>query len=128
MKLLLDTHTFIWWVDEPEKLPKLVITSLENPDNSLILSVVSVWEMQIKHQLGKLKLDIPLKTLIENQLATNNLQILTVELAHIWALGSLPLHHRDPFDRLLIAQTMVEDAFLVSKDEALSDYPVKLLW
>ena len=128
MKLLLDTHTFIWWVDEPEKLPKQVLTSFEDPDNSLILSIVSVWEMQIKHQLGKFKLDIPLKTLIENQLATNNLQILPVELAHIWALGSLPLHHKDPFDRLLIAQTMVEDALLVSQDEVFSDYPVKLFW
>lgn len=128
MKLLLDTHTFIWWVDKPEKLPKLVLTSFEDPDNSLILSIVSVWEMQIKHQLGKLKLDIPLRTLIENQLEANNLQILPVDLAHIWALGGLPLHHRDPFDRLLIAQARVEDAFLVSQDEAFSDYPVKLLW
>ncbi|MBI1928018.1 type II toxin-antitoxin system VapC family toxin [Candidatus Poribacteria bacterium] len=128
MKLLLDTHAFIWWVNAPGKLPKRVLTSLENPDNSLILSVVSVWEMQIKPQLGKLKLDIPLRTLIENQRATNDLQILPVELAHIWALEGLPLHHKDPFDRLLIAQAMVEDAFLVSQDEALSDYPVKLLW
>lgn len=128
MKLLLDTHTFIWWVSESEKLPKLVQTSFRAPDNSLILSVVSAWEMQIKLQLGKLQFNTPLKTLIGNQQRTNNLQILPVRLAHVWALDSLPLHHRDPFDRLLIAQANVEDAFLVSRDEAFSDYPVKLLW
>ena len=128
MKLLLDTHTFIWWAGELEKLPKRVITACGNSDNSLILSVVSVWEVKIKIQLGKLNLDLPLKTMIENQQQTNSLQILHVNLAHVLALDSLPFHHKDPFDRLLIAQAKVEDAFLVSRDTAFSNYPVKLLW
>ncbi|MCH8289772.1 type II toxin-antitoxin system VapC family toxin [Candidatus Poribacteria bacterium] len=128
MKLLLDTHTFIWWVIEPKKLPKRVITACGNSDNSLILSVVSAWEMQIKIQLGKLSFNLPLKTMIESQQQTNSLQILHVNLAHVLALDSLPFHHKDPFDRLLIAQAKVEDAFLVSRDTAFSNYPVKLLW
>jgi PIN domain nuclease of toxin-antitoxin system len=73
MKLLLDTHIFIWWADQPEKLSKAVLSALEDENNDLLLSVASVWEMQIKIQLGKLKLNLPLRELIKNQQETNNL-------------------------------------------------------
>ena len=109
MKLLLDTHIFIWWVDQPEKLSPAALSALEDEANELLLSVASVWEMQIKIQLGKLKLSLPLKELVKNQQETNDLTVSPVALPHVLALDALPFHHKDPFDRLLIAQC-VEDA------------------
>ena len=128
MNLLLDTHTFIWWADVPEKLSANALTALEDENNRLILSVVSVWEMQIKSQLMKLKLSLPLKDLIESQQQANELEILPVRIEHVLALDSLPLHHKDPFDRLLVAQSMVEQTAIVSIDSKLSAYSVSLLW
>jgi PIN domain nuclease of toxin-antitoxin system len=128
MFLLLDTHTFIWWYNEPERLSSIAREWLQNPENTLLFSVASAWEMQIKLQSGKLKLDLPLATIIENQKKTNNVDVLPVTLAHVLALENLPKHHKDPFDRLLIAQANVENALLVSKDDKFEKYPVQLLW
>ncbi len=128
MKLLLDSHAFIWWSSEPEKLSPLARACCEDANNILILSVASVWEMQIKLRLGKLQLVAPLQTLIQNQQRNNDLQILRVELEHALALDTLPLHHKDPFDRMLIAQANAEELFVMSKDEIFKAYSVKLLW
>lgn len=128
MKLLLDTHAFIWWANEPEKLSQKALIACKDDSNSLILSVISVWEMQIKTQLGKLKISRPVEQLIETQQQGNGLQVLPVELAHVLGLSSLPSHHKDPFDRLLIAQTKVEGATLVSADAIFSSYGVNVLW
>ena len=127
MKLLLDTHIFVWWADQPENLSQAALYALEDEANSLLLSVASVWEMQIKLQLGKLKLSLPLKELVESQQEANDLQLLSVELEHVLALDALPFHHKDPFDRLLIAQSIEEDVTLVSADSKFSAYLVKLL-
>ena len=105
MKLLLDTHIFIWWADQPEKLSQVALSALEDEANELLLSVASVWEMQIKIQLGKLKISLPLSELIKNQQESNGLTVLPVALPHVLALNTLPFHHKDPFDRLLIAQS-----------------------
>jgi PIN domain nuclease of toxin-antitoxin system len=128
MKLLLDTHVFIWWFNEPEKLSPKTSTLLADDNNELLLSVASVWEMQIKVQVGKLKLAIPLSELVESQRQTNGVQVLSVELEHVLALDALPALHKDPFDRLLVAQANVEGALLVSRDPVFSSYPVKLIW
>lgn len=128
MNLLLDTHTFIWWADEPRKLSADALVALEDENNRLILSVVSVWEIQIKTQLGKMKLSLSLKDLIASQQQANELAILSVTIEHVLALDSLPLHHKDPFDRLLVAQGVVENVTIVSKDPKLSAYAVSLLW
>jgi PIN domain nuclease of toxin-antitoxin system len=128
MKLLLDTHTFIWWANEPEKLPEKVVAACQDSRNTLILSVVSAWEMQIKMQLGKLKVSRPIGELVKTQQQANGLQVLPVELAHVLNLSNLPSHHKDPFDRLLIAQANIEGAALVSADPAFSSYSVQLLW
>ena len=128
MKLLLDTHTLIWWTLTPERLSQLVLSLLGDRNNDLILSVVSVWEMQIKLQLGKLKLNMPLPNLIDSQQQTNGLQILPIELVHVLALKTLPNHHRDPFDRLLIAQATVEQLPILSVDSAFDGYPIQRLW
>ena len=127
MKLLLDTHIFIWWADQPEKLSHAALSALQEEANELLLSVASVWEMQIKIQLGKLKLSLPLKELVKTQQETNQLNLLPVELKHVLALDALPFHHKDPFDRLLMAQSIEEEQTLVSADSQFSAYSVKLL-
>jgi len=108
MKILLDTHAFIWWDSEPEKLSAQVLQICQEANNHLLLSVVSVWEMQIKLQLNKLTLSLPLAQLIESQQEKNQLIILPITLPHVLAVQNLPFHHTDPFDRLLIAQAIVE--------------------
>jgi len=127
MRLLLDTHVFIWWADNPEKLSPAALAALEDEANELLLSVASVWEMQIKIQLGKLKLSLPLKELVKNQQETNNLTVSPVALPHVLALEALPFHHKDPFDRLLIAQSIEQGLTLVTADSQFSAYSVKLL-
>ena len=128
MKLLLDTHAFIWWDSEPDRLPSIVREHCLNRANMVLLSVASVWEIQIKRQLGKLNLRIPLPEILSGQQETNGLLILPITLAHVLELDSLAAHHKDPFDRLLIAQARAEDAILVSGDSVFSSYDVRLLW
>lgn len=128
MKLLLDTHTFIWWDSNPAQLSSQVLELCQNQDNVLLLSIVSVWEMQIKSQLGKLQLDLPLAELVKNQQRINDMQLLPTNLEHVLELDKLPLHHKDPFDRMLIAQAQTEQAVLLSKDSAFSAYPVEVIW
>ena len=128
MKLLLDTHTFIWWNNEPDKLSPRVFKLLENSENIVLLSVVTPWEMQIKLQTGKLKLEIPLAEMVNNQLQANNFELLSVTLPHVLELQTLASHHKDPFDRLLIAQANVEKATILSKDAVFTKYNVELLW
>ena len=127
MKLLLDTHIFIWWADQPEKLSRTTLSALEDEANELLLSVASVWEMQIKILLGKLKLSLSLKEILKNQQETNDLTVSPVTLTHVLALDALPFHHKDPFDRLLLAQSIEEDLTIVTADSQFSAYPVKLL-
>ena len=115
-RILLDTHTFIWLDLEPVKLSIDCQNLLLDRENILLLSLASVWEMQIKYQLGKLTLRLPLPNLIAEQQQANSIQILPIELNHIWALDRLANHHRDPFDRLLIAQAIAEDVPILSDD------------
>ena len=128
MKVLLDTHAFIWWDSEPTKLSARALALCQDPANTLMFSVVSAWEMQIKFQLGKLTLKLPLETVLEGQRQANQLEILPVMLPHVLALQSLPIPHKDPFDRLLIAQAIVEGATLISNDPAFVQYAVTVLW
>jgi PIN domain nuclease of toxin-antitoxin system len=127
MKLLLDTHTFIWWDSEPSKLSGRALSSLIDQDNIRLLSVISLWEIQIKHQLGKLTLNKGLREIIAIQ-KKNYIEILLITVEHILALDSLPIHHKDPFDRLLIAQANIEDAVLISCDSVFRNYSVNLDW
>ncbi|MDB5969353.1 MAG: domain nuclease [Hydrocarboniphaga sp.] len=128
MKLLLDTHSFLWLDAQPQEVSAAALAACESPDNELYLSLVSAWEIQIKTQLNKLSLRVPLEQMIQVQQADNGLQILPITLPHIRELSSLPLHHKDPFDRLLIAQARIEGAYLVSADGVFKDYPVNRLW
>lgn len=129
MKLLLDTHAFIWWYNEPQRLLAKVLAACQDVENSLMLSVASAWEMQIKTQLGKLRLAKPLSEIIRHQQDQNQLQVLPITLPVVYALDNLPLNnHRDPFDRLLIAQAQVDQLLLVSSDSQFGQYTVSLFW
>ncbi|MGE0086201.1 MAG: type II toxin-antitoxin system VapC family toxin [Desulfococcaceae bacterium] len=128
MKYLLDTHVLIWWALEPAKLSGKIFNVLESPENRLFFSIGSIWEMQIKIQLGKLMLPLPLAELIQMQERLNDIEILPVEQGHIYFLEKLPLHHKDPFDRILIAQSLLNDLILISRDAAFSKYPVTVFW
>lgn len=128
MKLLLDTHAFIWWAEAPEKLPIALVELLCDPRHRLMLSMASLWEMQIKTGLGKLFLNQPLPEIVERQTKENSLELLGIDLAHLWQLTALPPFHGDPFDRLLVAQAMTESLILVSRDTKLDDYGVTRLW
>jgi PIN domain nuclease of toxin-antitoxin system len=127
VKLLLGTHIFIWWVSDPSKLSQQALALCEDGANSLVVSVACIWEMQIKQQLGKLILNLPLQQLIANQQQTNDVAVLPIELEHVLALQSLPVHYKDPFDRMLVAQAIVEQAILLSADSAFAAYPVQVL-
>lgn len=126
MKLLLDTHTFIWLMDEPEKLSGNALRACEDEESALYLSTVNLWEIQIKHQRGNLELSVPLEQIVREQAALFNL--LSVDAKHVLALQSLPLHHADPFDRMLLAQAKVEGASIVSKDREFKQYDVDVIW
>lgn len=128
MNLLLDTHTFLWAVDCPEKLSERIVQLLADEANIWCLSLASVWEIQIKSQLGKLQLSLPLSELIETQQQINDLLLLPIELNHIYALTELSQHHRDPFDRLLIVQSRVEQMPLLSRDSVFDTYGVDRIW
>jgi PIN domain nuclease of toxin-antitoxin system len=128
MKILLDTHAFIWWAEAPGKLTPKVRAMCEDRTNEVLLSVASAWEIQIKLQLGKLTLRRPLAEIIDDQQQTNGIEPLPITIAHVLALHDLPPVHKDPFDRLLIAQAMVEQAIVVSHDQVFAEYPVEVLW
>ena len=125
MNLLLDTHIFIWLSESPHKLTPAVQSALQNSANRLFLSTVSVWEMQIKVQIGKLDLPLPVKEFVILHRTINQIESLPVIESHIWILDDLPLHHKDPFDRILIAQSISEQHQLVSTDSVFEQYPVQ---
>ncbi len=128
MNLLLDSHVFIWSYDEQHKLSSTALQAMSNTTNTLFLSVASVWEIQIKIMLGKLNLQDSLADVIAEQQKINGLQILPIQLSHALYLENLPPHHKDPFDRLLISQAIVENVTLVSSDANFAKYQVNLLW
>lgn len=128
MKVLLDTHCFIWWNLTPEKLSLNSLNLIDNQENTLYLSIASIWEMQIKISIGKLHFDNPLSEIITDQTNINSVQILPIELEHIWQLKNLPLHHKDPFDRMLISQAITEKMSILSIDSVFQNYAVNTIW
>lgn len=128
MRYLLDTQAFLLWDMNTGKLPAPVFELLQDKSHTLFLSIASVWEIQIKHQIGKLQLGASLTTVIENQRQNNGIELLPIQLSHIVALDQLPPHHKDPFDRLLIAQARVENLTLISGDPIFKQYPVQVVW
>jgi len=128
MRLLLDTHAFLWFLLDDPQLSQMAKDSIANPDNDIEISPASYWEIAIKISLKKYSLPEPYEQFMERELATNQFRILPIEPKHTAALTSLPFHHRDPFDRLIIAQAMVEQIPVISGDEVFGAYPVTRIW
>jgi PIN domain nuclease of toxin-antitoxin system len=128
MRLLLDTQAFLWFVTDDPRLGAAAKTAIEDAGNERLLSIASVWEMAIKHGTGKLSFTEPFNQFIISETATNSIEFLPVSLQHAIAVALLPLHHRDPFDRLLIVQATSENIPIVSSDQAMDQYSVRRIW
>lgn len=126
MRQLLDTHTFIWFVTGSSRINNKVREQIESNDN--LLSIASLWEIAIKSSIGKLDLELSIEQLVEEQIIANGIELLDITTEHIAVVANLPLHHRDPFDRLIIAQAMVEQIPVVGSDKAFDSYSVQRLW
>lgn len=127
MRLLLDTHAFLWFIGDSPALSARAKSVLE-AENELFLSIGSLWEIAIKLRLGKLSLAMPAESLMTEHLIANSIETMPISVPHLIQLSTLPLHHRDPFDRLIIAQAIVERMPVVSADPAFDRYPIERMW
>ncbi|HEU5002308.1 MAG TPA: type II toxin-antitoxin system VapC family toxin [Actinomycetota bacterium] len=123
MRLLLDTHIVVWWLADDPQLPANHRLAIEGPGNEVVVSVGTIWEVAIKSALGRI--DVP--DSFPEVVADEGFALLPITAAHAWAQRSLPRHHRDPFDRLLVAQAMAEGLTLVTVDQVFAAYPVARL-
>ncbi|MCF4969604.1 type II toxin-antitoxin system VapC family toxin [Nostoc sp. CMAA1605] len=129
MKLLLDTQCWLWWFAQPERLSEEAITHIADETNELWLSVASIWEIGIKVAIAKLPLPEPPDSYISSRIGQLGMKSLEITATHALKAASLPLHHRDPFDRMLIAQAQLEELTLVSADAIFRQYnDVAILW
>jgi len=128
VRLLLDTHAFLWFILDDPLLSQTARNLLAAPSNEIEISPATYWEIAIKISIGKYSLADPLPVFLEREITANQFHILHLEPRHVAPLTTLPFHHRDPFDRLIIAQAMVEQIPVVSIDAAFDAYPVKRLW
>lgn len=123
---LLDTHILIWFLHNDAKLSKQALEIIETAD--VVVSIATIWEIAIKTSLGKLTLAEPFADFFPKQLQINDIKVLDASIEHLKKVNQLEFIHRDPFDRLIIAQAIVEDMILISKDTVFADYGVSLLW
>lgn len=127
MRLLLDTHVWLWMQAEPEKLGERALELLDDEANDLVLSAVSAWEIAIKHALGKLELPSPPEAYVPDRMASSGVSALAVSHVHALGVASLPRHHRDPFDRLLISQATIERLPVLTADPVFEQYRVEVV-
>ena len=127
MRVLIDTHVLIWYLNGDKVLPSRTADILSNNDNKLFVSTISLWEIAIKISLGKLELSLSLKQ-IEEYLKDKDVELLDIKFEPLIKLLDLPHHHRDPFDRLLIAQAISEKLTIISADRHFAAYPVEVIW
>ncbi len=128
MKYLLDTHAFLWAAFAPRNLPKSVIAAIEQPDSDLLLSIASLWEITILQSLGRIELKTGIREVADLAVSELGTRLLPVEPDHLDVLRSLPFHHRDPFARLLAAQSLTLQAPVIGKDESFDRYGVQRIW
>ena len=128
MRFLLDTHSFLWFIGGDRRISENAKATIADLDNDIFLSVASLWEIAVKINIGKLKLPRSFGELIPAQLTQEAIKVLPAELPHLTQYVSLPLHHRDPFDRLIIAQAQVEAMPVIGADATFESYDVDLLW
>jgi PIN domain nuclease of toxin-antitoxin system len=127
MRILIDTQAFIWFVENDKQLPSKIKMDLEDSDNTIIISIASLWEMTIKMTLDKLHLDCDIKEMID-KVYRNGFEILPILPEHIIKLSTLEYFHRDPFDRIIISQGLSENILIVSSDIVFDEYRVKRRW
>jgi PIN domain nuclease of toxin-antitoxin system len=128
VRLLLDTHAFLWWVDGAPGLGRRARAAVSNPDNEVFVSIASCWELAIKISLGKLRISQNLDRFVPEQLRLNGFSLFAIELRHVVGVAGLPFHHRDPFDRLLAAQALRDQLTIVSADRVFRKYGVTVVW
>jgi PIN domain nuclease of toxin-antitoxin system len=128
MKVLLDTHTFLWWIANDPQLSPSAKQIMEDANTEPLLSAVSGWEIAIKSRLGKLKLPADLQGFIAEQLRVNAIQVLPIQMSHALHVFTLPDHHRDPFDRMLVAQSQLEQLPILTCDPQIARYAVIVMW
>jgi len=128
VNILLDTCTLIWLTQEPERLSAKSRTIIENSNNELIVSHVSVWEMLLKIQSGKFSFPVPLRKWLSDQQSVWDFRYLNIALEHLLRIEEIERHHSDPFDRLLVTQAIVENIGIVTPDSWIAKYPVQVLW
>jgi PIN domain nuclease of toxin-antitoxin system len=128
MNLLLDTHALIWFLENDSQLSALARSAISDPVNCCYVSDASVWEVGIKHSLGKLKLPVAFEILFPARLLEKGFHSLPIRHVHLHQIVHLPFYHRDPFDRLLIAQAQIEEMTVVSSDSHFSQYDIRVLW
>ena len=128
MNVLLDTCTLIWLTQEPERLSEKSRTVIENSDNELLVSHVSVWEMILKIQTGKLSFPVPLRKWLSDQHSVWEFHYLSIGLEHLLRVEEIERHHSDPFDHLLVTQAIVENIGIVTPESWIAKYPVQVLW
>ena len=128
MRYLLDTHTFLWWITDDSRLSVHVREIIRDPSNEILFSVASAWEITIKAQLGRFELPTDPASLIQEQLAANGFATLPIDLHHALSVAKLPLFHRDPFDRMLVAQALADQIPLLTADPAISQYDISVIW
>ena len=126
--LLLDTHTALWFFWDDPLLSPTAKASIEDPNNRKLVSIASCWEVAIKAGLGKLQLGAPSRAFLHKEIARNNFELLAITLDHVTLVETLPPHHKDPFDRLLIAQVMIDGLPIVSADAVFDHYGIQRLW
>jgi PIN domain nuclease of toxin-antitoxin system len=128
MRVLIDTQAFLWTLTDDPRLSTKAKDIFALSKNDLLLSVASIWEILTKVQIGKLPLPTPAAAYLRSQLKLNRIEVLPLQFDHVLQLEQLPLHHRDPFDRILVAQAIAEDIPILSADILLKQYQVSLLW
>jgi PIN domain nuclease of toxin-antitoxin system len=128
MKALLDTHAFLWWITDDPKLSPVVREILGDENNEMFVSAATGWEIAIKAQLGKLQLPDEPRGFILEQLRINGFQNLPIQMTHALHVLNLPIYHRDPFDRILIAQAQVEGIPILTNDPQIAQYRVEVIW
>ncbi len=128
MNILLDTHAFLWFITDNPMLSSSARILIENINNDRFISLASIWEIAIKTSLNKLEIAKPFSEFIPNQLKQNYINLLPINISHLIKVAELPFHHRDPFDRLMISQSLIERIPIISKDTVFDDYGIKRFW
>jgi PIN domain nuclease of toxin-antitoxin system len=128
VRLLLDTHTFLWFIDGDTALSPYARQLIEDRTNERLLSIASLWEMAIKASLGRLTLTLSFTGLVAEHVHGNAIELFEILPRHLDVLTTLPFHHKDPFDRMIIAQSQAENIPILSRDSAFDDYAIRRLW